>query len=278
MAPRDPDEGPLGAYAVVEMIGGGDDDWLEIYRADALDYVAALDDLEQLLQIADEPRARWLAVPPVRDRYRAGEVRAIEAVAADERAPAGRRVVAMIAMVDGGARMSDESLVELVAGARDPEIRMAVLTMLGRSTSAKARRAVLRHLSSDGNERVRQSAALAAVRQRNVQAVPTLVELTDSRADNRIYIGALGALGSPAAAEALIDRLRVALDERPNSDELYRLQHAVGTALPIRFAEAGAPMLTHERSRTEIVDGAGHFLQLEQPEVVNGLLVDFLTA
>ncbi len=44
------------------------------------------------------------------------------------------------------------------------------------------------------------------------------------------------------------------------------------------FAEAGAPMLTHERSRTEIVDGAGHFLQLEQPEVVNGLLVDFLTA
>ena len=28
----------------------------------------------------------------------------------------------------------------------------------------------------------------------------------------------------------------------------------------------------------EVVDGAGHFLQLEQPDVVNGLIVDFVSS
>ena len=44
----------------------------------------------------------------------------------------------------------------------------------------------------------------------------------------------------------------------------------------VGVAEAGAPFLTHEHSRTEIVDDAGHFLQLEQPETVNRLILDFL--
>ncbi|HRW36512.1 MAG: alpha/beta hydrolase [Acidimicrobiales bacterium] len=35
--------------------------------------------------------------------------------------------------------------------------------------------------------------------------------------------------------------------------------------------------LPAEGSRVELVDDAGHFLQLEQPEVVNRLIVDFLT-
>jgi pimeloyl-ACP methyl ester carboxylesterase len=40
-----------------------------------------------------------------------------------------------------------------------------------------------------------------------------------------------------------------------------------------------APMfLTSEGSRMEVVDDAGHFLQLEQPEVVNRLVLDFVTA
>lgn len=38
---------------------------------------------------------------------------------------------------------------------------------------------------------------------------------------------------------------------------------------------AGLPA---EGSRYEIVDGAGHFLQVEQPEIVNRLIIDFVTS
>jgi pimeloyl-ACP methyl ester carboxylesterase len=48
--------------------------------------------------------------------------------------------------------------------------------------------------------------------------------------------------------------------------------------LGVEFAEPSAAMLTHERSRVEIVDGAGHFLQLDAPETVNRLVVDFVSA
>ncbi len=41
-------------------------------------------------------------------------------------------------------------------------------------------------------------------------------------------------------------------------------------------ADATAGMLTHERSRVEVVEDAGHFLQLEAPARVNQLVVDFL--
>lgn len=44
------------------------------------------------------------------------------------------------------------------------------------------------------------------------------------------------------------------------------------------FAEAGAGFLTDERSRTTVVEGAGHFLQLERPERVNAEILDFLAA
>ena len=36
--------------------------------------------------------------------------------------------------------------------------------------------------------------------------------------------------------------------------------------------------LTVPGSRFEMVPGTGHFLHLEQPEVVNGLVVDFVTS
>ncbi|HAS10367.1 MAG TPA: alpha/beta hydrolase [Acidimicrobiaceae bacterium] len=44
------------------------------------------------------------------------------------------------------------------------------------------------------------------------------------------------------------------------------------------FAEASAGFLTDERSRTTVVEGAGHFLQLERPERVNAEILDFLAA
>ena len=44
------------------------------------------------------------------------------------------------------------------------------------------------------------------------------------------------------------------------------------------FAEPTAAHLTHERSRVEVLDGVGHFLQIEDPERFNRLVVDFLSA
>lgn len=44
----------------------------------------------------------------------------------------------------------------------------------------------------------------------------------------------------------------------------------------VDMAEAAAGMV-QSPSRVEIVEGAGHFLQLEQPGVVNDLVLDFLT-
>jgi pimeloyl-ACP methyl ester carboxylesterase len=51
-----------------------------------------------------------------------------------------------------------------------------------------------------------------------------------------------------------------------------RTDGCMGAAL----AETARPLLTEKGSALEIVDDAGHFLQLEQPEVVNRLVLAFL--
>lgn len=45
----------------------------------------------------------------------------------------------------------------------------------------------------------------------------------------------------------------------------------------IEVAETARGFLTSPGSRMEVVDNAGHFLQLEQPDIVNRLVVDFIT-
>jgi pimeloyl-ACP methyl ester carboxylesterase len=45
----------------------------------------------------------------------------------------------------------------------------------------------------------------------------------------------------------------------------------------IEVAEAATAFLTSPGSRMEVVDGAGHFLQLEQPDVVNRLILGFVS-
>jgi pimeloyl-ACP methyl ester carboxylesterase len=42
------------------------------------------------------------------------------------------------------------------------------------------------------------------------------------------------------------------------------------------LAEAARPFLTADGSAVVVVDDAGHFLHLERPEIVNGLILDFL--
>ncbi|MEY2454972.1 MAG: hypothetical protein QOK06_66, partial [Acidimicrobiaceae bacterium] len=44
----------------------------------------------------------------------------------------------------------------------------------------------------------------------------------------------------------------------------------------VEVAELSEPFLTVPGSRLEIIDGAGHFLQLEQPEKVNRLILEFV--
>lgn len=45
----------------------------------------------------------------------------------------------------------------------------------------------------------------------------------------------------------------------------------------VGYADAGRGFLTHPSSRTAVIEGAGHFLQLEQPERVNAELLGFLS-
>jgi pimeloyl-ACP methyl ester carboxylesterase len=42
------------------------------------------------------------------------------------------------------------------------------------------------------------------------------------------------------------------------------------------LAEAAAPFLTSPGSRTVILPDVGHFLQVEQPDTVNDLIIDHL--
>lgn len=48
--------------------------------------------------------------------------------------------------------------------------------------------------------------------------------------------------------------------------------------LGVDFAEPTAAHLTHERSRVEVLDGVGHFLQLEDPDRFNQVVIDFVSA
>jgi pimeloyl-ACP methyl ester carboxylesterase len=101
------------------------------------------------------------------------------------------------------------------------------------------------------------------------------------------------ALRGPANLAAAIGYYRatlggVGLDDSP---EVVALQNAANGAPPLPTiylhgrtdgcmgadlaGQAGAA-LTHPGSRVSLVDDAGHFLHLEQPEVVNRLVLDFL--
>jgi pimeloyl-ACP methyl ester carboxylesterase len=46
----------------------------------------------------------------------------------------------------------------------------------------------------------------------------------------------------------------------------------------VGVADGSGAFLTTPGSRAEVVDGVGHFLHLEQPDVVNRLIIEFLTA
>jgi pimeloyl-ACP methyl ester carboxylesterase len=101
------------------------------------------------------------------------------------------------------------------------------------------------------------------------------------------------ALRDPANLGAAIGYYRATIGGVGLSDdpEVVALQDAANGPLPLPtlylhgrtdgcmgadLAEVAAASLTGEGSRAEVVDGAGHFLHVERPDVVNALVLDFL--
>lgn len=99
------------------------------------------------------------------------------------------------------------------------------------------------------------------------------------------------ALRDPANLTAALGYYRATLGDGPRDPALADAQAATGRIpeQPLLYLHgvddgcigidvvAGVPAeLTDEASRMVVVDGAGHFLQLEQPDLVNALILDFL--
>ena len=63
----------------------------------------------------------------------------------------------------------------------------------------------------------------------------------------------------------------------PTAQPTLYLHGRTDGCMGLEVAEAGTAFLTSPGSRMEVVDDAGHFLHVERPDHVNGLVVDFVT-
>jgi len=100
--------------------------------------------------------------------------------------------------------------------------------------------------------------------------LPAVLEAMAAPANRRAVIGYYRALTSPFGPPAAYRRWKGA-EGRPPLTPLLYLHGADDGAMDIRLAEVAEPGLP-EGSRFVRVEDAGHFLQLEQPEVVNALV------
>lgn len=102
---------------------------------------------------------------------------------------------------------------------------------------------------------------------------------------------ARAALGAPENVHAALGGYRAALGDGPRDPALEQLQAAASTFPPqptlylhgrddgcigVTVADAAAS-LAPTQCRVHIVDGAGHFVHLERPDVVNEKIMEFLT-
>lgn len=86
------------------------------------------------------------------------------------------------------------------------------------------------------------------------------------------YRATLGNVGVDPA----LDSVQAKAAEVTSQPTLY-LHGADDGCLGLEVAENARGFLTSEGSRMEVVEGAGHFLQLERPDEVNELVVGFVT-
>ncbi len=101
------------------------------------------------------------------------------------------------------------------------------------------------------------------------------------------------ALRDPANLAAALGYYRATLQPELQAPELAAEEAAVSALPPqphlylhgvddgcmgVEIAEKAGQHLTVAGSRVELVPGTGHFLHLEAPEVVNGMIVDFVRA
>ena len=86
----------------------------------------------------------------------------------------------------------------------------------------------------------------------------------------RATLGGVGLDDSPTVAA-----LQDAANAAPPLPTLY-LHGRTDGCMGADLADLAATVLTHEGSRVELVDDAGHFLHVERPELVNRLVLDFL--
>lgn len=100
------------------------------------------------------------------------------------------------------------------------------------------------------------------------------------------------ALGDPAHLAAAVGYYRAMFDPTRHVDAYAAEQAAAAGSNPqptlylhgrddgclgVELSDGAAAFLPGEGSRVEIVDDAGHFLQLEQPATVNRLVLEFVT-
>ncbi len=86
------------------------------------------------------------------------------------------------------------------------------------------------------------------------------------------YRATLGGVGVDPALDA-VQNAGNAITAQPT---LY-LHGRTDGCMGIEVAEGARGFLTSEGSRMEVIDDAGHFLHVERPDVVNQLVVDFVT-
>jgi pimeloyl-ACP methyl ester carboxylesterase len=87
------------------------------------------------------------------------------------------------------------------------------------------------------------------------------------------YRATLGGVGVDPALDAV-----QAAGANPTAQPTLYLHGRTDGCMGVEVAEGATPFLTSEGSRLEIVEGAGHFLHVEKPDVVNALIVDFVTS
>lgn len=110
------------------------------------------------------------------------------------------------------------------------------------------------------------------------ESKPAVAAVKDSLRDDANLSAALGyyrATIGGIGTDAMFDDIQNAGVGPVTKPALY-LHGADDGCLGVDFAEPTAAFLTHDRSRVEIVEGAGHFLQLERPDEFNRLVLDFL--